>query len=90
MPVNLPRPEPLQLFPVAGVELGVAMAGVRKPDRKDVLLVRIAPGSSVAGVFTQNRFCAAPVILAKQHLASSRQVRAQAASDLCRRAPLLG
>src|SRR5688572_17067092 len=71
MPVNLQPPEPEQLFPVAGVELGVAMAGVRKANRKDVLLVRIAPGAQVAGVFTQNRFCAAPVILSKKHLATA-------------------
>ena len=76
MPVNLAPPSPESLFPVAGVELGTAMAGVRKPGRKDVLLIRLAPGASVAGVFTQNRFCAAPVILAKRHLASGRPVRA--------------
>ncbi len=76
MPVNLQPPKPEQLFPVAGVELGVAMAGVRKANRKDVLLVRIAPGAAVAGVFTQNRFCAAPVILAKKHLASGKPARA--------------
>ncbi len=76
MSVNLLPPGPEQLFPVAGVELGVAMAGVRKADRKDVLLVRVAPGASVAGVFTQNRFCAAPVILARKHLASGGTTRA--------------
>src|SRR4051812_2146771 len=71
MPVNLLPPKPEQLFPVAGVELGVAMARVRKADRKDVLLVKLAPGSTVAGVFTKNRFCAAPVILSKKHLAAA-------------------
>jgi glutamate N-acetyltransferase/amino-acid N-acetyltransferase len=71
MPVNLQPPKPEQLFPVAGVELGIAMAGVRKANRKDVLLMRIAPGAQVAGVFTQNRFCAAPVILSKKHLATA-------------------
>jgi glutamate N-acetyltransferase/amino-acid N-acetyltransferase len=76
MAVNLPPPKPEQLFPVGGVELGVAMAGVRKANRKDVLLVRLIPGASVAGVFTQNRFCAAPVILAKRHLASGKLPRA--------------
>jgi len=76
MAVNLPPPDPELLFAVAGVELGIAKAGVRKPDRKDVLLVRLAPGSSVAGVFTQNRFCAAPVIVAKRHLASGNAARA--------------
>jgi len=76
MPVNLQPPEPEQLFPVTGVELGIAKAGVRKPDRKDLLLVRLAPGATVAGVFTQNRFCAAPVILCKAHLAAGRAPRA--------------
>ena len=68
MAVNLRSPDPAQLHPVAGVELGIAMAGVRKPNRKDLLVVRLAAGSSVAGVFTRNRFCAAPVLLAKKHL----------------------
>ena len=76
MPVNLQPPKPEQLFPVAGIELGVAMAGVRKANRKDVLLVRIAPGAQVAGVFTQNRFCAAPVILSRKHLAPGNTARA--------------
>src|SRR5919204_617194 len=68
MAVNLPPPDPASLHPVPGVELGVAMAGVRKANRKDLLVMRLTPGSSVAGVFTQNRFCAAPVILARKHL----------------------
>ena len=68
MPVNLRAPDPAQLHRVAGVELGIAMAGVRKAKRKDLLVMRLAPGTSVAGVFTQNRFCAAPVLLAKKHL----------------------
>ena len=68
MAVNLAPPDPQSLYPVPGVELGTAMAGIRKPNRKDLLLMRLAPGAAVAGVFTQNRFCAAPVILAKKHL----------------------
>jgi glutamate N-acetyltransferase/amino-acid N-acetyltransferase len=68
MAVNLRAPDPAQLHPVAGVELGVAMAGIRKANRKDLLVVRLAPGSTAAGVFTRNRFCAAPVLLAKRHL----------------------
>jgi glutamate N-acetyltransferase/amino-acid N-acetyltransferase len=68
MAVNLPPPDPARLFPVAGVGLAVAMAGIKRPNRKDLLVIRLAPGAAVAGVFTQNRFCAAPVILAKQHL----------------------
>src|SRR5258706_1794694 len=68
MAVNLPPPNPQSLYPVAGVELGVAMAGIKKPNRKDLLVVRLAPGAAVAGVFTRNRFCAAPVLLARKHL----------------------
>ena len=73
MAVNLPAPNPALLHPIAGVELGVAMAGVKKPGRKDLLVMRLAPGSAVAGVFTRNRFCAAPVILAKKHLKNDIQ-----------------
>jgi glutamate N-acetyltransferase/amino-acid N-acetyltransferase len=68
MPVNLTSPDPADLIPVAGIELGVAKAEIRKPNRKDLLLVRIDPGAHVAGVFTQNRLCAAPVVVARQHL----------------------
>jgi glutamate N-acetyltransferase/amino-acid N-acetyltransferase len=70
MAVNLPPPEPKSLHPVPGVELGVAMAGIKKPGRRDLLVVRLAPGAAVAGVFTRNRFCAAPVLLARKHLAN--------------------
>ena len=76
MAVNLPPPDPKSLYPVPGVELGVAMAGIKKPDRKDLLLLRLAPGAVVAGVFTRNRFCAAPVLLAKKHLGSKSGIRA--------------
>ena len=75
MAVNLAAPDPASLLPVPGIDLGVAMAGVRKADRKDLLVMRLAEGSAVAGVFTQNRFCAAPVILAKKNLAQG-EVRA--------------
>jgi glutamate N-acetyltransferase/amino-acid N-acetyltransferase len=68
MAVNLPAPDPAQLLAVSGIELGTARAGIRKPDRRDLLVVRLAPGTTVAGVFTRNRFCAAPVVLAKAHL----------------------
>ena len=68
MAVNLSPPDPARLFPVPGVELGVAKAGVKKPDRKDVLVIRVAPGTVAAGVFTRNRFCAAPVVLAKKNI----------------------
>jgi len=68
MAVNLPPPDRASLHAVPGVELGVAIAGIRKPGRKDLLVMRLAPGARAAGVFTRNRFCAAPVVLAKKHL----------------------
>jgi glutamate N-acetyltransferase/amino-acid N-acetyltransferase len=68
MAVNLPPPEASALHPVPGIDLGVAMAGIKKPGRKDLLVMRLAAGASVAGVFTRNRFCAAPVLVAKRHL----------------------
>lgn len=71
MAVNLPPPDPASLHRVAGVQPGVAMAGVSKPGRKDLLVIRLAEGAAVAGVFTQNRFCAAPVVLARNHLKHS-------------------
>lgn len=71
MPVNIPPFTPEQLLPVAGVTLGIAEAGIKKPGRKDLLVMLLDEGTQVAGVFTQNRFCAAPVIVAKQHLAQS-------------------
>lgn len=71
MPVNLPPLSANDLLPIAGVELGWAEAGIKKPNRKDVLVMRLAEGTAVAGVFTENRFCAAPVTLSKQHLASA-------------------
>ena len=71
MPVNLAEPDAARLFPVPGVDLGWAQAGIRKSGRKDLLVVRIAAGSSVAAVFTTNRYCAAPVVVARQHLAAA-------------------
>ena len=68
MPVNYATPAPEQLFPVAGVRLGVTEAGIRKANRRDLTLLELAPGSRVAGVFTQNRFCAAPVLVCREHL----------------------
>ncbi|HEY9198362.1 MAG TPA: bifunctional glutamate N-acetyltransferase/amino-acid acetyltransferase ArgJ [Gammaproteobacteria bacterium] len=69
MPVNLTAPDPASLLPVAGLRLGIASAGIKKPGRRDITLIELAAGSQVAGVFTQNRFCAAPVTLCRQHLA---------------------
>lgn len=68
MPVNYVTPAPEQLHPVAGVLLGTAAAGIRKVGRRDLTLITLAPGSRVAGVFTQNRFCAAPVQVCREHL----------------------
>jgi glutamate N-acetyltransferase/amino-acid N-acetyltransferase len=76
MPVNLPLPRREELLPVAGVELGWAEAGIRKVNRKDVLVVRIAEGATVAGVFTRNRFCAAPVVVCRENLATGKGIRA--------------
>src|SRR5574343_1298820 len=76
MPVNLTAPDPATLFPVAGVALGIAEAGVRKANRKDLTVVTLAEGSSVAGVFTKNRFCAAPVQICREHLAAGQGIRA--------------
>jgi glutamate N-acetyltransferase/amino-acid N-acetyltransferase len=71
MPVNLSAPKPDALVAVKGVRLGVARAGIRTADRKDLLVISLAEGSQVAGLFTQNRFCAAPVALARSHLAQT-------------------
>ncbi|HJW10895.1 MAG TPA: bifunctional ornithine acetyltransferase/N-acetylglutamate synthase, partial [Albitalea sp.] len=71
MAVNLAAPDAARLHAVPGIELGVAMAGIKKADRRDLLVMRFAPGATVAAVFTRNRFCAAPVVLAKRHLASA-------------------
>ena len=76
MPVNLPAPDLETLFPIAGVRIGVTEAGVRKPGRKDLTVVLLDDGASVSGVFTTNRFCAAPVQLCREHLATGRGVRA--------------
>jgi glutamate N-acetyltransferase/amino-acid N-acetyltransferase len=69
MPVRYTPPAPESLLPVAGVALGVAAGRIKNWQRDDVLLVTCAPGSVAAGVFTQNRFCAAPVIVCREHLA---------------------
>jgi len=69
MAVNLIAPQAGDLYPVAGVKLGWAQAGIRKPGRKDLLLMHLAAGAQVAAVFTRNRFCAAPVLVAREHLA---------------------
>jgi len=76
MAVNLSPPRPGDLLSVKGVKLGIAESGIRKAGRKDLLLMSLAGGARVSGVFTQNRFCAAPVQVAKEHLASGKAPRA--------------
>jgi glutamate N-acetyltransferase/amino-acid N-acetyltransferase len=76
MAVNLSAPNPAELFPIAGVRIGITEAGIRKANRKDLTVVLIDDGASVTGVFTQNRFCAAPVQLCREHLAAGRGIRA--------------
>jgi glutamate N-acetyltransferase/amino-acid N-acetyltransferase len=76
MPVNYATPAADLLFPVAGVRLGVAEAGIRKKDRHDLTLIALDRGCTVAGVFTKNRFCAAPVQLCRSHLAGGDEIRA--------------
>jgi len=76
MPVNYCTPSPAELFPVNGVRLGVAEAAIRKLDRRDLALLELAAGSRVAGVFTANRFCAAPVQVCRRHLELGSDIRA--------------
>lgn len=83
MPVKLSAPQASSLLPVKGVQLGFAQAHVRKPNRKDVLVITLVENSRVAGVFTKNRFCAAPVILCKQYLAETKGIRALLVNTGC-------
>ncbi|MER2623197.1 MAG: bifunctional glutamate N-acetyltransferase/amino-acid acetyltransferase ArgJ [Accumulibacter sp.] len=76
MPVNYSTPSPAALFPVAGVRLGVAEAGIRKPGRLDLTVLELSAGARVAGVFTANRFCAAPVQVCRRHLELGSDIRA--------------
>ncbi|MBO9333154.1 bifunctional ornithine acetyltransferase/N-acetylglutamate synthase [Achromobacter sp. HZ01] len=76
MAVNLQIPSESEIFPVAGVEIGVAEAGIRKANRRDLTVFRLAEGTSVAGVFTRNRFCAAPVQVCQAHLAAGGPISA--------------
>ena len=76
MPVNLSAPDLAALFAVPGIRIGVAEAGIRKANRKDLTIVLIDEGAAVGGVFTQNRFCAAPVQVCRAHLAKNYGIRA--------------
>ena len=76
MPVNLSAPDPARLLPVAGVRIGVAEAGVRKANRKDLTVFLLDEGASVGGVFTRNRFCAAPVQICRDRLPGGEAIRA--------------
>ncbi len=76
MPVNLKLLTIDSISPIKGISLGTAKAHIKKPNRKDLLLVTIAEGSRVSGVFTQNAFCAAPVLLCKEHLKNESSIRA--------------
>lgn len=60
-----------EFYPVAGIKLGIASAGIKKPGRKDIVVFELAPGARVAGIFTRNQFCAAPVVISRRHLAES-------------------
>jgi glutamate N-acetyltransferase/amino-acid N-acetyltransferase len=74
--VALTPPARDALHPVPGAKLGIACAGIRKADRKDLLLMTLAEGSAAAGRFTRNRFCAAPVLVCREHLAAGAPMRA--------------
>ncbi len=76
MAVNLQAPRAQDLLPVPGLRIGVAEAGVRKAGRKDLTVLLLEPGAAVGGVFTRNRFCAAPVQVCREHLESGHGVRA--------------
>lgn len=76
MPVNLLAPVATDLHPVAGLRIGVAEAGIRKANRKDLTVFLLDAGATVAAVFTQNRFCAAPVQVCREHLAGGSAIRA--------------
>lgn len=83
MPVKLSAPAAETLLPVPGVQLGFAQAHIRKPNRKDVLVITVPEGSSVSGVFTLNRFCAAPVTVCKEHLQLNKGIRALLVNTGC-------
>ena len=83
MPVNLVSPARESLLPVGGVEIGTARAAIRKQGRRDVLVMRFAEGSTAAGVFTTNRFRAAPVRVCQEHLGAGGAIRALLVNTGC-------
>jgi len=76
MPVLYTPTPPERLHAVPGLRIGTAMAGVRKANRRDLVVFELCEGSAVAGVFTTNRFCAAPVQVCREHLAGGAPIRA--------------
>ncbi len=76
MAVNLHIPKDDAVYPVPGVEIGVTEAGIRKADRRDLTVFKLSPGSTIAGVFTRNRFCAAPVLVCQEHLGAGASIQA--------------
>jgi len=83
MAVKLAAPNPSDLLAIKGIRLGVTEAGIRKTNRRDLLLITLATGTRVAGVFTRNRFCAAPVVVAKTNLQSGGNIRALLVNTGC-------
>ena len=76
MAVHLEPPRAEALLTISGVRLGIARAGIRKPNRKDLAVIALDEGTRVAGVFTRNRFCAAPVLVCREHLEEEGPIRA--------------
>jgi glutamate N-acetyltransferase / amino-acid N-acetyltransferase len=83
VPVNYTVPDASTIHSVAGVRIGIAEAGVRKANRKDLTVFTLDEGSAVAGVFTKNQYCAAPVLMCKQHLAANQGIRAMLINTGC-------
>jgi glutamate N-acetyltransferase / amino-acid N-acetyltransferase len=83
MPVKLAPPDAAKILPIAGVKIGITEAGVRKANRRDLTVFSFASGTTVAGVFTKNQYCAAPVLICKQHLKNSAGIRAMLINTGC-------
>ncbi len=83
MAVNLAVPPREALLAVPGVDIGTASAAIARPGRRDVLVLRLTEGARTAGVFTRNRFCAAPVSVCREHLTHGGAVRALVVNTGC-------